>query len=204
VVPLLIDLNGDGKLNLVMSFFRLPSTGLAVAVGNGDGTFQPATTYDAGADPEAETPVLGDLNNDGITDVAILGKDGVWIFLGQGGGVFSPGVLVPITSPVFGSVALADLNGDGNLDLAVGTSSGFVVLLGNGDGTFKSAALNSSTGATGSIAVADLNGDGKPDLIITSNRHSNSALLLLGNGNGTFQHYKTVNLPNEYAVAIGA
>ena len=206
--PILADINGDGKLDLIMSFYSgvLPfSSGLAVGFGNGDGTFRSPVTYDAGTDPSAQTLVLGDFNHDQLPDAAILGEDGVWIFLGEGNGVFSRGVLVPVSSPLYGGFSLvtADFNEDGNLDLVAGTRSGFVLLLGKGNGTFQSPIANTTTSSAESIATADLNGDGKPDLIITSTSHANSALVLYGNGNGTFQRFKKVNLPNDYLIAIG-
>ena len=51
----LADLNGDGKLDLLLSEvasfdFTEPFAGTVVGLGNGDGTFSPIGNYEAGAD----------------------------------------------------------------------------------------------------------------------------------------------------------
>jgi hypothetical protein len=59
---LLYDLNGDGHLDYVGD----TSSGFAVALGNGDGTFQPQVEYLNGFSLQV---VAGDLNNDGRPDL---------------------------------------------------------------------------------------------------------------------------------------
>jgi hypothetical protein len=91
------DLNGDGKLDLVFGPYSMGDTptGVAVAMGNGDGTFQtptffPArlTSYALGASQIA----LGDVNQDGIPDIVTSGGAspgyGVTILFGDGKGGF--------------------------------------------------------------------------------------------------------------------
>ena len=201
--PILMDLNGDGKLDLVTAFYNYPSSGLAVGLGNGDGTFQPPTLYNAGTDSEVNMLVIGDFNHDGIPDAAVLGQLGVWVYVGKGGGVFSPGVLNPVSAPEYGGISLvtADFNNDGKLDLVAGTQSGFFLLLGNGDGSFQAPLATSLGSLAGSIAGADVDGDGNPDLVITT---SNLAVvsIVYGNGNGTFQRSKTASLPNADQVVV--
>src|ERR1039458_5842438 len=161
---------------------------VAVLLGNGDGTFQPAVAYDSGGQfPNGV--LVTDLNKDGKPDLVVSNFSGgingfgeLGILLGNGDGTFQPAVIYNSAySYNLMSMAVADVNGDGNLDLLVANecadaacASGDVgVLLGNGDGTFQPGVPYPSGGYyTRSMAVTDLSGD---------------VGVLLGNGDGTFQ-----------------
>jgi hypothetical protein len=206
------DFNRDGKLDLAVT---AQGTGgsfgtLAVMLGNGDGTFGPATVYTAG-DPIGAVLAVADLNGDGIPDLVIgLGSSygngtSIGVLLGAGDGTFGTPVYYPATNNGFGvgSIGVGDFNGDGKLDLAVSAwsqnSPVIAVLLGNGDGTLQPAVTYPLPGVNGgSVAVGDVNGDGKLDLVasniclpkctITS---TTSIAVLLGNGDGTFSAAST-------------
>jgi len=123
------DLTGNGILDLIESDY---SSTLNVFIGNGDGTFQPAVSYDPGNYPRNVVPV--DLDHDGKIDLvvtnvgigpggAIFGKVGaqpgsVSILMGNGDGTFQQ----PITygpSAFPGYTVVGDFNGDGYPDLAI-------------------------------------------------------------------------------------
>jgi hypothetical protein len=105
------DLNGDGILDLAVGN-ALSTSGVAVLLGNGDGTFGPLTVYGSSTYGIA----LGDLNDDGNVDLALAenGNDGS--LFGNGDGTFG-------LDGTFGTgfqnlhLAIADFNGDGRLDL---------------------------------------------------------------------------------------
>jgi hypothetical protein len=78
---------------------------LGVCFGNGDGSFQPPVVYLVD-DAASGFVVVGDFNGDGIPDAALFGASGLWIFLGKGGGVFNPGVLIPITNIISPQIAV--------------------------------------------------------------------------------------------------
>jgi hypothetical protein len=191
--PPAIDVNGDGKLDLLI--------GTAVAYGNGDGTFQQpvtATFLSSGFGGTYAADVTGDGKPDIIAVNAIplasLGQVAtipleVTVFANQGSGNFrSLGTFTLGTGQYSGSVALAslgfvDLNGDGKLDLVaqmyfVGAGNAaapatIATLLNNGDGTFATAQPVSYTAQQngGSIELlgvlaADFNGDEKADLAL--------------------------------------
>jgi len=204
------DVNGDGKPDIVVA--NCTSSGgdcwndrsdgtVGVLLGNGDGTFQTAVSYDPGGWRTLAVAVA-DVNGDGKPDIVVanLGSNNVGVLLGNGDGTFQ-------TAVTYGSggynswgsgqlVAVADVNGDGKPDIVVANNcadsacdnGGSVgVLLGNGDGTFQPAvAFGSGGNGPAAVAVADVNGDGKPDLVVTNNSSSTVAVLL-GNGDGTFQ-----------------
>ena len=110
--------------------------GIAVLLGNADGTFQKTVTYDTGL--FAYAVVAGDFNNDGKLDLAVAVNPGgsfgfITLMPGQGDGTF-PTQLTLVTGAVPWGIVAADFNKDGGLDLATddGTQSdtgGATVLL---------------------------------------------------------------------------
>ncbi len=167
------DLNGDGKQDIAAA--GPGSAGLAILLGNGDGTFQAATF-------PFTTPFSGlltaDVNGDGKAD--LVSTFGAQVYLGNGNGTFQAPIPIVSTSTVIASV-LADINRDGKLDLIGGrqisTQSGDRgIFLGNGDGTFGPYILLPfvfSEDDTGNfVQAADMNGDGKQDLIVAQDPYS--------------------------------
>jgi hypothetical protein len=201
------DFNGDGIPDLAAPD---SATGVvAVFLGKGDGTFQPAkfTSTGTGSMPLALT--VGDFNGDGKLDLAVaLGNQGaVAILVGNGDGTFEqPRFVAMAGSALYHPVALTvgDFNHDGRLDIAtVNNTFGASVLLGNGDGTFQPYKLLGSSQGPTWIASGDFNNDGDLDLAVTTS--SNTVDISLGNGDGTFQAYTSVATgsgTNPQAVAV--
>src|SRR5208282_5988925 len=65
------DFDGNGTLDLVVANDSFGFTMLAVLLGNGDGTFQPAVDYSAAV--AISGLVLADFNGDGKIDIAAAG-----------------------------------------------------------------------------------------------------------------------------------
>ncbi|HVI09741.1 MAG TPA: FG-GAP-like repeat-containing protein [Candidatus Binatia bacterium] len=201
------DFNHDGKLDLAVANGCCPDGGVSILLGNGDGTFRPPVSYEAGVGPISI--VAADFNRDGNLDLAVANSlsDYVSILLGNGDGTFQPATQVPLSSfPAF--VAVGDFNGDGIPDLVTinsGASGGISVLLGNGDGTFESAIITQPPFVVAALGVGDFNGDGKLDLVTAGEFGSDSTVnILLGNGNGTFRQgasYSGDTSPVSIAVA---
>jgi hypothetical protein len=208
------DVNGDGKPDLVIANYSACSTCttgvVSVLLGNGDGTFQTASTYETVYG--ASSLSVADLNGDGKPDIVVSsicnGCEGtVSVLLGNGDGSFQQQASYGSGGMYPYSVTVADVNGDGKPDVLVANDCdangdclgiGILgVLLGNGDGTFQTAVTYGSGGSpaenlfTTWVAVADLNGDGKPDVLVANNYGGSSSDgavgVLLGNGDGTFK-----------------
>ena len=179
------DLNGDGKIDLVVTNYQ--DGDVSVLLGNGDGTFQTAVNYAAGTSPQSVA--VGDFNGDGKADLAIANRvdNDVSVLLGNGDGTFQPALNYGTGSNPC-AVVVGDFNGDGKVDLAVTNNSDndISVLLGNGDGTFQPAANYATGSGPYAIVVGDFNGDSKLDLAVT-NFNSDNISVLLGNGDGTFR-----------------
>jgi hypothetical protein len=183
------DFNGDGNTDLALT----TSTGVAVLLGNGDGTFHGPIISVPGA-PQGGI-VAADFNGDGITDLAVIGPQQLLILLGNGDGTF--GVSQNLAGG--GGIVTADFNGDGKADLAFIASYGLHVFLGKGDGTFvetPSYGYPLVPSQLISLAVGDFNGDGNPDLVIGAyvaiptpslayTTYVPAVLVFLGKGDGT-------------------
>jgi len=177
-------------------------------------TFAQMVSFGAAKDfavgPGPFSVAIGDLNGDGIPDLAVanLNSNTVSILLGTGTGAFGSATDVavgttPDSSPYF--VAIGDLNGDGIPDLTVANSNynSVSILLGDGTGAFV-AATDFAVGAfPTSVAIGDFNGDGIPDLAV-ANYNSDTVSILLGTGTGAFGASTDFAVgPGPISVAIG-
>jgi hypothetical protein len=202
--------NGDAVLDAVVLF----QDKLAVLLGNGNGTFQPAVTTPGGTRYLAMA--VADLNGDGIADVAAAdaGQFGaqngrVAIFLGNGDGTSQTGPsLLAGTSPL--GVAVGDVNGDGRPDIvavyeAVQFTWRIAVLRGNGDGTFQAPAdVPAPNGIdffpSSAVALARFDRDQHLDLILPID---NTQLAILpGNGDGTFRAPVVIDASGSASVVV--
>ena len=189
---LLLDINEDGKLDIVTANGRKNT--FATLIGNGRGGFSPGQTTRLDLDPGQDRIVLdcGDVDGDGHLDVvavsgtgAELGPGLVVVQRGDGKGAFrnasGPAVSVP---PGAFCLAMADMNGDQRLDVVISHGSNDVsVLLNNGKGVLAPAPGSPYHLATEGweLAVGDVNRDGKNDVVVAT---VESVTVLLGNGRG--------------------
>jgi hypothetical protein len=100
-----------------LAFANSGSNSIGIAIGNGDGTFQPAQNYATGHFPV--DIISADLDGDGNLDLAAvnLSDSSASVLLGNGDGTFQS--RTDYTTGLGGStvVAARDLNRDGKRDL---------------------------------------------------------------------------------------
>jgi hypothetical protein len=175
------DFNHDGKLDIAGP--RPDFDGVAVCLGNGNGTFGKPTVYDAGV--SHFLVLAGAFTNDGKLDLAASDQGGISILLGNGDGSFQNGIPTGLNGfAPFDPFVLGDFNNDGKLDVAAITATGSTisVLLGQGNGKFSTPVVTQAP--ANQIYTADMNKDGKLDLVVLGKA---SVSVLLGNGDGSFK-----------------
>ena len=202
VSPISADVNGDGIPDLLFPL------GPEVALGNGNGTFQPIITYTI-SNAYAQC-AFHDMDGDGHLDAVcgyiatntgdIIGQTGLFILHGNSDGSFNTN---PIAQQTFGdknteydgfgtlqSIDLvADLNGDGILDLIGSSGDGIAVLLGGPNLTFGKplhyarAVLGIYESGRYQSQYIDVNGDGLPDVVASG---PNGIYITYGKNDGTF------------------
>jgi hypothetical protein len=198
------DVNNDGRTDVVVAPFGgvrvapgQSRRGIAVLLGNGDGTLQPQifsqldASLTSGGGPR--TIALGDMNGDGWLDAvsqryAPGDVSEIAIALGDGTGAFT------VSARVAGGaseVHLADFDRDGHLDVFANDMTVSPLYPGTGAGTLlPGTAVYSHPAQMDAADVGDLNGDGLLDIALTTDppdpNDPETLVTRLGNGDGTF------------------
>jgi hypothetical protein len=169
---LLVDVTGDGLLDLVWTRFYQPN----VWAGDGQGNWSPG----AGFGPhQFYGAAAGDVDGDGLPELVFgvfdlgsgLGSGGVQIYAHQGSNQWTQLATtgLPSTGSAMG-LALLDFDRDGWLDVAVGYYSGGGIELwrNNGGLSFTPVATSGlpvvTAGSVEGLAAGDSNGDTFPEL----------------------------------------
>jgi hypothetical protein len=156
------DLDGDGLNDVVTAF---ASGGVVQVFKNtGTGIMSLLQSYPTGT--SGQSIALGDLNGDGLLDIASGGREGVFVKFNTGGGAFNGPLTVFPAGGVVRSLAIHDMNGDGARDVVVGFDDVPAVNVLTNDGTGQ-LSLNGSTfvntGAT-LVGVGLFDDDTLPDV----------------------------------------
>ncbi len=117
--------------------------------------------------PVNSSPVLGDLDGDGILEI-VVGSDNHKVYAWKPDGTLMPGWPVSTGDSVRSSPALADIDNDGRLDVIVGSFDNKVYAW-----NFNGSLLPGWPAVTGSVvysspAVGDIDGDQLPEIVVGS------------------------------------
>jgi hypothetical protein len=163
----LVDLNGDGDLDVAGVHFDYSDGSLWTWFGDGTGQFSGVLRYD----PPVQATQLeaGDLDGDGAPELVTRSRqvDGVHVWPNLGDGTFGTSTPVETTTP--DGALLADMDGDGHGDLLVSTSLGEVLFHRNdGAGAFATPVPLRACHGPAQLHALDLDGDGLLDLAVES------------------------------------
>jgi Bacterial Ig-like domain (group 3)/FG-GAP-like repeat len=187
------DVNGDGKLDAVLadSCWCGHDAELAVLLGNGDGTFQPAVTYDSG-NSDTVSVAVADLNGDGYPDLLAggVGGPGLSVLMGNGDGTFQP-VVFFYPGGGIESIGTADLNGDGLPDVV------------STDGYYASVMLN-NTGSSQAPTTASLTSSLNPSTYGQSVTFTVQVATTSGTPTGTVIFYAGTTALGSAALSSGS
>ena len=200
------DFNGDGKADIATASVDA-NGGLAIFLGNGNGTFGPPISSFVGTTGLNLGPMIaGDFNRDGKSDLVVVSENNVnnfspmYVLLSQGDGTFKENFLYNLAYGFVPDIATADFNHDGFLDLAAASQNQVLVFLGRGDGSFAAPISYSTNFAIANSVVAG-DFDGKIDIVVGT---PGAILFFAGNGDGTFRSpISTPNLTNGIHLIAG-
>ena len=210
----LVDLDGDGRLDLVWTSQDWPATGavqipgsIEITINDGGGHFHDLDMSGLDTQGTWQFVLPVDIDGDGDRDLllsrAAVNPIELLLLVNDGAAHFTVGTGLPaITGAtdglVFGRVVATDFDKDGRIDLALPIfTSGDqmserpnVLLMNKGGGQFERDTtgrippLPTGLGYTLSLAVGDVNGDGATDLFLGIAEHRQR--ILINDGTGRF------------------
>jgi hypothetical protein len=191
------DLNNDGLLDVVG--IGAATGTVAVWLQKGDGELNAPVSYAVTHGGGIEDIEVGDLNNDGLIDLAVINSTGspnVGVLI-QEGGVFKPPAYYTIAMPGAAppktfAVAVGDVSGDGRNDLILTGSYVDVYLQGTAVSLGATKVFGGSSARP--VRAADINNDGLKDIVCL---YGDKGMLGIyrQKGDGTLQGEEVFALP---------
>ncbi len=192
VAPQLIDINNDGKIDLLLGYSNIKTgtdSGLGVVLAGSDPTLTTLTTVN----PD-QSPTIVDLNGDGKLDIVYgANQNGLGVVLASNTPTFTSIATgnFDFTSPLISfrrRTKVVDINGDGKQDVVLPyfdntvKKYGVGVLLGGITPIFVPAVSTDSVLFSAETRIADVNGDGIQDFIGTDQNKNNIFVISAASG----------------------
>jgi hypothetical protein len=199
----LVDLDGDGKLDLVLAVESPSGVGGSLLwLKNTGGAFAAPTTL---ASISNGNYCIADFNGDGQPDILYASTpQAMHILINQGNGSFSDQVAGGLNGVVGFPTAL-DFNLDGIPDVVIVVQEPDGAILysfeGLGNGSFKQVASLTAPGG-GQLVAGDFDNDGFPDLAGPQGLEPSEIMYFWGDGQGNFTMQPVVGPEGQY-VAVG-
>jgi hypothetical protein len=184
-----IDLNGDGRPDLVFFVGSISGTGIAPILAPASGSWPTPTTSAILPDgpglpsnPQSTAYWVGNWSSSTTPDILVTTEQaGLLVLKGNGDGTFQGATSITTAGMNLQAITGGDLDGDGHVDLMVAQGaapSGLVVAFGDGTGNVAGSTTIDLTAPpafgcpetpgtlVSNLFVADLTGDGKNDLYV--------------------------------------
>jgi hypothetical protein len=165
-----LEANGDGYPDIVTANYVNGTGNVALVKSDGIGGFHPTVYFDAGITTEYAIDAI-DMNNDGMQDLVVAGRDSQEIvcLLALGNESF----VSQSNSTTGGAtwrILCGDIDGDGDADVTTGNgiSANAAQILNDGSGNLGAPTIFPGDIFTVDTDLGDLDGDGDLDWIISS------------------------------------
>lgn len=183
-----VDLDNDGREDIVSSVYGAGCTLIAMARADGNFDIKTPRRHDGGCiGGHSETMLVADFDGDGLVDIFLPSYERFDLLKNLGGGEFqevadSLGISFPSYLPAVEGAAAVDIDMNGTVDIAVASE----VLLNDGRGHFTpmQQPFGPSRLFDEGMAVADIDADGIFDIV--KNDPDRGPRIYWGTSNGSF------------------